>query len=136
MPADVFFDTSVLIYAVAQDPDRTAVAEQLLLSGGFVSVQVLNELVAVTRRKLQMPWNQVLETTQLIRSLCEPPVPITLDVHDKGVGIAQRFRYQIYDSLVIASALACRCTVLYSEDMQDGQTIETLRIRNPFRSAG
>ncbi|HSS51364.1 MAG TPA: PIN domain-containing protein, partial [Thermoanaerobaculia bacterium] len=71
MPADVFFDTSVLIYAVAQDPDRTAVAEQLLLSGGFVSVQVLNELVAVTRRKLQMPWNQVLETTQLIRSLCE-----------------------------------------------------------------
>lgn len=66
-------------------------------------------------------------------SLCEPPVPITLDVHDKGVGIAQRFRYQIYDSLVIASALACRCTVLYSEDMQDGQTIETLRIRNPLR---
>ncbi|MFP5226806.1 MAG: PIN domain-containing protein [Acidobacteriota bacterium] len=134
MPADAFFDTSVLVYLVAGDPRRSPIAEDLLESGGCVSVHVLNELVAVMRRKLRMPWNLVLETTGLIRALCEPPVPITVEMHDKAVAIAQRFKFHIYDSLVIAAALACRCSVLYSEDMQDGQKVETLRIRNPFRS--
>ncbi len=132
MPADVFFDTSVLICAVTQDPRRTPVAEKLLVSGGFISVHVLNELVAVVRRKLQMPWKNVIQTTDLIRSLCETPIPLTVELHEKAISISQRFRYHIYDSLVIAAALACRCSILYSEDMQDGQVVETLQISNPF----
>ena len=49
------------------------------------------------------------------------------------VGIAARFGYRIYDSLIIASALEAACATLYSEDMQDGQVIEgRLTIRNPF----
>ncbi|WP_252263399.1 hypothetical protein [Paracidobacterium acidisoli] len=40
--------------------------------------------------------------------------------------------YQIYDALVIAAALEAGCTTLYSEDMQDGQKIDGLTIRNPF----
>lgn len=134
MPADVFFDASVLIYAVVQDADRARIAEEVLAAGGSISVHVLNDLVAVMRRKLRMPWKQVLETTDLIRSLCATPVPLTLAMHVRAMNISQRYKYQIYDALVIAAALERGCSVLYSEDMQGGQVIETLQIRNPFRA--
>ena len=133
MPANSFFDTSILLYAVAQDDRRTPVAEELLARGGCISVQVLNELVAVARRKLAMSWKEILEITAAIRELCEPPLPLSLASHDAALLIAQRYKFHIYDSLVVAAALEAGCTVLYTEDLQDGQTIESLRIRNPFR---
>jgi predicted nucleic acid-binding protein len=58
MPADAFFDTNVLLYAIAQDDPRNAQAEALLASGGMISVQILNEFAAVARRKLSMPWRE------------------------------------------------------------------------------
>ncbi len=39
-----------------------------------------------------------------------------------------------YDSLIVATALESECTILYSEDMQDGLLIENqLKIVNPFK---
>jgi predicted nucleic acid-binding protein len=134
MPADVFFDTSVLVYTMGQQDQRTQVAEALLVAGGVVSVQVLNELVAVSRRKLRMEWREIQAATELIRSLCETPIPVSVEVHDHALRISQRHKYHIYDSLVIAAALEAGCAILYSEDMQDGHSIESLRIRNPFRN--
>lgn len=132
MPANVFFDTSVLIYALKESDPRAVVTERLLVSGGFLSVQVLNEFVCVARRKLGMSWLSVMQAVEQIRALCETPLPLTLDMHEHGLAIAQRFRYHIYDSLVIAAAIESGCSVLYSEDMQGGQVIESLHIRNPF----
>jgi predicted nucleic acid-binding protein len=56
-------------------------------------------------------------------------------MHDEALRISQRYKYGIYDSLVIAAALEGGCSVLYSEDMQHGQSIGSLKIRNPFRQA-
>jgi len=81
-----------------------------------------------------MSWKEVVAATDLIRSLCGNPVPLTIEIHENAVRISQRYRYHIYDSLVIAAALQARCSVLYSEDMQHGQTIDTVRIVNPFRA--
>jgi predicted nucleic acid-binding protein len=135
MPADCFFDTTILVYAAAQTDRRTVIAEELLVGGGRISVHVLNEFVAVARRKLRMPWKEILEATAVIRTLCESPLPLTLEIHEEALRICQRYKYHIYDSLVIAAALESACTVLYSEDMQDGQVIDSLQICNPFRSA-
>ncbi len=135
MPADSFFDTTVLVYAVAQVDERTPIAEQLLVSGGCISVHVLNEFVAVAQRKLRMQWNEILEATTVIRSLCEPPFPLTIEMHEEALRISQRYKYGIYDSLVIAAALEGGCSVLYSEDMHHAQSIGSLSIRNPFRKA-
>ncbi len=44
----------------------------------------------------------------------------------------ERWRYSLYDSLILAAALDGGCRTLYSEDLQDGQTIETLTIVDPF----
>jgi predicted nucleic acid-binding protein len=132
MPADCFFDTSVLVYTVAHADHRSAVAEELLLRGGWISVQVLNELVAVAKRKLGMNWQEISEATANIRTLCEAPVPLTMDTHDEARRISERYGYHFYDSLVIASAAEAGCSVLYAEDMQDDQMVGTVCIRNPF----
>ena len=128
-----FFDTNVLIYAFAKDDPRTQVAERLLAGGGVIGVQILNEFASVALRKLSMGWNEAIEALSAIRLLCEPPVPLTLAIHDKALQIAQRHRYNIYDALVVAAALEASCSTLYSEDMHDGQIIEGLTIQNPFR---
>ena len=132
MSGKAFFDSTALVYAISNDP-RAAIAWKLLERGGSISVQVLNEFAAVTRRKLKWPWDKVNSTLADIRDLCEEPLPITLELHEAGLKLAARYKYQIYDSLIIASALAKDCDVLYSEDMQDGQRIDSLTIRNPFK---
>ncbi len=42
------------------------------------------------------------------------------------------FDFNIYDSLILASASRARCNVLYTEDLQHGQIVDGLAIRNPF----
>jgi predicted nucleic acid-binding protein len=134
MPVKDFLDTNVLIYAVAKNDPRAAKAETLLASGGIVSVQSLNEFASVARRKLGMPWKEVKEFVDLICILCPDPVSISLDTHNEAVAIAEKYRYSIYDALIVSAALASGCRTLYSEDLQDRQIINRqLTIRNPFR---
>ena len=132
MPASSFFDSSVLLYIVTSDDWRSEIAANLLISGGVVSVQVLNEFVNVSRRKFRQEWKEIEEDLRDIRRFCGPIVPITLATHEAALRIAQRYGYRIYDSLLLAAAIESGCTTLYSEDMQDGQVIGSLTIRNPF----
>jgi predicted nucleic acid-binding protein len=129
-----FFDTTILVYAVSEGDPRAAVAENLLAAGGHISVQVLNEFAAVARRKLNMSWEEIGDALGAVRTLCEPPSPLTVQIHDAGLAIAAQYGYHIYDSLILAAALDAECDTVYSEDMQDGQKIGELTIRNPFVS--
>jgi len=135
MTGRAFFDTNVLIYSLdAKDP-RGRRAEQLLLEGGVVSVQVLNEFSDVARRKIRMSWDDVRQALREIQFFCSEPVPITMDTHNRALIIAERHDIRIYDALILASALGTNCTTLYTEDLHDGQVIDgKLTIRNPFRS--
>ena len=74
-----FFDTNVLVYVVGQRDERTAAAEALVAGGGVVSVQALNELASVARRKLGMTWDEIVEALAAIRVLCPSPVALTID---------------------------------------------------------
>jgi len=137
MSAKAFFDSNVLIYAMVSGDSRRRRAQQLVAQGGVISVQVLNEFVAVTRRKMRMPWEQVIEALDAVRILFPSPVPITLDTHEVALKIAQQYGFGIYDAMIAASALGANCSTLYSEDLQDGQVIDhRLTIRNPFQSTG
>lgn len=134
MSGRAFFDTNVLISAIVEEDPRKTRARELLAAGGVVSTQVLNEFVAVVRRRLQMPWRDVRTALVWIRLLCPDPLAVTIEVHEAAVGIAERYGYQIYDSLIVASALEAKCAVLYSEDLRDAQQIEgRMKIRNPFQ---
>lgn len=132
MPAETFIDTNVLVHFTGAD-EKALAAEALVASGGTISVQVLNELTSVWRRKYGYSWDLVRETLWSLRTLLEV-VPLTLDAHELGLSIAERYQLQLYDSLLLSSALLAGCETFVSEDLHDGLIIERqLTIRNPFR---
>ena len=132
MPAaDVFFDTNVLLYLLSDDIAKADRAEALLASGGVISVQVLNEFAAVAVGKKAVDFSELKEILSTIRIACTVK-PLDIETHDLGLDIAERYQFSIYDSLIIAAALRARCSVLYSEDLHHGQTMEQMTMRNPF----
>jgi predicted nucleic acid-binding protein len=137
MSAKIFVDTNVLVYAfgtkkgVIPDP-RTEVAERIVIAGGAISVQVLNEFAQVCSRKVRLGWDQILGYLETIKELCGPALPITLEIHEAAVALSKRYGFSVYDSLILAAAKRAGCTTVYSEDMQHGQVVEGLRIENPF----
>ena len=129
--ANIFFDTNVLLYPVSGDSAKANRSEELLVSGGVISIQVLNEFASVAIRRYGVEIAKVREVLLVIRTLCAVK-PIDVETHELGLELAERYRYSIYDSMIIAAALRAGCTTLFSEDLQDGQKIQTLTIRNPF----
>ena len=133
MNSTELIDTNVLVYAFSDDPRQHA-AERLLEQGCAVAVQGLNEFVNVARRKLGMPWSEVHEALADIRTLCSAVVPLDIETHSDGIALAERYRLSVFDGLMAAAALRGGCNVLWSEDMQDGLSIEgRLTVRNPFK---
>lgn len=129
-----FFDTNVLLYLLSADRTKADRAEELLGGGGTVSVQVLNEFAAMASRKLGMPWAEIEQVLGAVRAICSVEA-LTVETHERGIELAQRHRLSLYDAMIASSALLAGCTILYTEDMQDGMLLEKqLRVSNPFRS--
>lgn len=128
-----FFDSNVILYLLSPEPQKAAIAEAVLETGGVVSVQVLNEFADVARRKFRMEWAEIVEVLTTVRRIHSVD-PLTTEVHDHGLRLADRFGFRIFDGLILASAIQAGCDTLVSEDMQDGQQIAGVTIRNPFRS--
>jgi predicted nucleic acid-binding protein len=129
-----FFDTNILFYALAERDTRSDVSRALLASGGVVSVNILNEFVAVAHRKLGMSWPEVREALEDFHVLLGDPMPLSFETHRIALEVAERCQYRIFDALVIAAAIEAACTLIYSENMDGRQKIQGLTIRNPFRN--
>ncbi len=130
--AEVFHDTNVVLYLLSADTAKADRAEELLASGGRVSVQVLNEFAAVATRKLGMGWTDIGEILAQVRAVCAVE-PLAIETHERGLAVASRYGLSVYDAMIVSSALLAGCTLLYSEDMQDGQVFDRqLTVRNPF----
>lgn len=130
--AEVFFDTSIVLYLLSADARKADTVETLLGAGGAISVQVLNEFAAVARRKSALSWPEVREALNVVRATCVTHA-LTEDTHDRGVDIAERYGFSLYDSMIIAAAQSAGCTTLFSEDLQHRQVIDgELTVRNPF----
>lgn len=128
-----FLDTNVLLYLFSADPAKADRAEELVAIGAVVSVQVLNEFVAVARRKLSMPWGEIAESVRIIQDVCVVE-PLTMDVHNDARRLAEQYLLAWYDALIVSAALASRCKTLFSEDLHDGLRVDnSLTVRNPFR---
>jgi predicted nucleic acid-binding protein len=131
MPGN-FFDTNVLLYVASGDPAKADRAEELIGAGGTISVQVLNEIANVARRKMGMSWTETLAFLSMIRGLL-PAQPLTIDIHETGLALAERCGLSTWDAMIAASALHADCDTLWSEGIQDGMVLDDrLRIVNPL----
>ncbi len=127
-----FFDTNILVYAFnvveAKSPKAMAIAS----SGGCVSIQTLNEMVNVFRRKLRWNWSDIEVALQSVLLLMDKPLPLTVGMHQAAFALARDHNISIYDALIVAAAQQAGCDTLYSEDMQHGRRFGALAIVNPF----
>ena len=133
MPGN-FFDTNVLIYIASGDATKADRAEAILDRGGAISVQVLNELANVTRRKMQMSWTDTHSFLSILRGLLTVH-PMTHETHETGLALAERYNLSIWDAMIAAAALHADCDTLWSEDMHDMRLDGRLRVVNPFHVA-
>jgi predicted nucleic acid-binding protein len=96
-------------------------------------VQVLNETANVARRKMRMSWKETHGFLAMLRDLL-PVVPVTVETHDAGLALAERYGFSTYDAMIAASAMLSGCNTFWSEDMRHGMAVDgRLHIVNPFR---
>lgn len=141
MTADIdrqFVDTNVLVYAYDKSAgDKRTIAQGLLRRlwqdrSGCLSVQVLQEFFTVVTRKIPQPLSGP-DALEVVHDL----VAWTIHAPDGGdvesaIRLHQALHLSFWDSMVIHSALQLKCSMLWSEDLQDGQRVEGLQVRNPF----
>jgi len=126
-----FFDTNVLVYAQGHGA-KAQRARTRLAAGGALSVQVLNEFAAVARRKLGRVWSEIATSIDDIRALVETPRALTLSTHENARALASAHNFAFNDALILAAALEAGCDIRYTEDMQAGRVVGTLKIVDPF----
>jgi len=135
MNDSVFLDSNILIYTYSStEADKQAVARNLVLNNNtFISTQVLQELCNIITKKFRFSYNVA------IKAIEECSLNNNVHINSKttvikACAIAERYGFSFYDSLIIAAAIESDCSILYSEDLRDGQTLEgVITIKNPFK---
>jgi predicted nucleic acid-binding protein len=128
---EIFLDSNILLYTLSPGGDKHTKATTAIAMRPTISVQVLNEFVNVTRKKLKLEFAAITELLAPIRVKCEV-VSLTEATHDLAVRISHDHKFKIYDANIIAAADLAGCSVLYTEDMRHGQRIGRVLIVNPF----
>ncbi len=130
----IFIDTNLWIYLYSKDDKNNKCKE--LLDQNFenvnISTQVLGEIFSVLTKKRIKTKEEAKQIVADITSSFSVAEVLTATVN-KAMDLSIKQAFSYWDSLIIASALESNCSILYTEDMQDGQIIEDrLRIMNPF----
>jgi predicted nucleic acid-binding protein len=133
-----FVDTNILVYAHdlisgAKNERARALMEKLWsVGGGVLSTQVLQELCVNLRRKAVKPLT-IEETRSLIEDYSD--WEIVVNTHNsvlEALTIESRFQVSFWDALIIHAAERSGSSILYSEDLSDGQTYGSVRVVNPL----
>jgi len=127
-----FLDSNVILYSLSQDDTKQRKTLELLAAGGVVSTQVLGEVANVMRRKLG--YDIATIRAVIFRLISDARLhPVASSTILLALDVAERFGFSFYDSLIVAAAQEAGCAILYSEDLQHGQTLDRgLTVINPF----
>lgn len=134
-----FVDTNVLLYAydtaagVRHDRAAELVGRIWSERNGALSVQVLQEFFVNATTKVAAPLTQEAAVDRL-RSLSRWRIhsPLADDVV-AAASWSRQYQLSFWDAMIVRSAVELHCGTLWSEDLDDGQLIEGVRVRNPFR---
>jgi predicted nucleic acid-binding protein len=134
-----FLDTNIFVYSF----DRTSgqksarakklIREALSTQKGITSYQVVQEFFNVALRKFAAPL-KTSEAEQYLGTVFRPLLAVhsSIAVYAEALRIQGQRNLSWYDALIVCSAMQARCGVLYTEDLQHGQSFGNLRIMNPF----
>jgi len=133
MNKKIALDTNILVYCHSIDElDKQKTAMSLFALYPIVSTQVLSEYINVVKRKLKLPKDEIMDVCLQNIELCILQ-PVSLSTLKYARHLLDRYDFQLFDSIVVASALEANCHILYSEDFQHGLVVENrMKIINPF----
>ncbi len=136
-----FVDTNILVYAhdrgtgAKHERARSLVEKLWNTGGGVLSTQVLQELCVSLRRKTTRPLS-VEETRRLIQDYSSWEVVVSrAESIIEALAIELRYEISLWDALIVQAAGSCGVTVLYSEDLADGQSYGSVRVVNPVKDS-
>jgi len=134
-----FVDTNILVYAFDNSQSHKHQTAQLLLNELMeedrlrISTQVLQELFVTLTRKVARPCS-AQEAIRIMNDLTAWPVMVVDYDSIRTAGeLIDRAKISFWDALIVVSAVKAGATTLYTEDLNDGQEILGVQIRNPFR---
>lgn len=130
----VFLDTNLFVYLYSGTSAQQRIVTDILSDYDcYISTQVLNEFSNVITKKYKYT---VRDTQAAIKKICLACCLTTISYQTilNALDIGERYGYSYYDCLIIASATENKCSILFSEDMADGQIVRGLTINNPFSS--
>lgn len=134
--ARIFWDTNVWVYLFdAGSPKKQDRIRRLLKQEHnliFSSTQVLQELYVTLTRKLAVPLEEerAAEILPAVSEFCT--VSVDIPMIQAAADLSRRHSFSFWDALIVEAAASGSATILYSEDLQDSQTIRGLTVRNPF----
>jgi predicted nucleic acid-binding protein len=137
-----FLDTNLFVYSFdSNEPVKKSIARDLIQSSlkdkmGCISSQVIQEFLNVSSKKFDPPisYDDSLKyLNTVLAPLCE--IYTSIDLYRRTIETSQRWKYSFYDSMIITAAIQTNCSILYSEDLQHGQKMESLIIVNPFQTS-
>ncbi len=139
MPEDkVFIDTNIIIYAYDLTAGKKHETARLIITDlwdsglGVISTQVLQEFFVNVVQKIPKPIDKQ-QAKEIVRDFLKWHVVVnTGDSIIDATDICLRFGYSFWDSMIIEAAIKGGATVLISEDLQDGQNVSGVTIKNPF----
>jgi predicted nucleic acid-binding protein len=138
MSAPIFVDTNILVYALdagAGEKQRQAAAwtESVWRGGrGRVSTQVLHEFYVTVTQKLRPGLDRSAARVEVRGLMSWRPVQLDEVMLESAWDVQDRFQLSFRDALIVAAARAAGCGYLLTEDLQDGQVLDDLRVVNPF----
>lgn len=134
----IFIDTNILIYTIDRNDNKKLSRARKLLENiiandkPVISTQVLQEFYSATTTKLKLDKLIAKNIIHNFRNM--EIVQVDLAIIEQGIDISLLFQISFWDSLIVSAAEHANCSTIYSEDLNDGQTIRGIRIVNPFKS--
>ncbi|WP_221394453.1 PIN domain-containing protein [Dyadobacter sp. NIV53] len=128
-----FIDSNIILYLLDKDNSKKEIAEKIMAGSPFLNAQVLVEVGNVCKRKFSYSKIDVLNIwSDLINDSIFVNIEETTMKY--AIELIKRYDFQLFDSIIVASALESNCALLFSEDMQHGMVVEErLTIINPFK---
>ncbi len=134
-----FIDTNIFVYAFdktdkeKQQTANVVIKKAISEHAGCISFQVIQEFIHVSTQKFELPLT-ITDCQKYLNAVLSPLCEVfsSLELYQRSLDILERWRFSFYDSLIITAALQAKCNILYSEDLQHNQKIESITICNPF----
>lgn len=133
-------DTNILVYSVhrsASEKHHSAIQiiERAADRDCWLTLQAISEFFFASTRKNIVARDRAATLAQQWLTIfpCISATPATVRAA-LTESLAGRLSY--WDALLVSTAASAGCTVILSEDMQDGATIAGVEIHNPFAADG